>query len=118
MRPAQVRPQNFLPAIHSQRNKPIFNTSGTLKVGGYQANAFGLQDVHGNLWEWVQDCYVDSYIDTPKDGSARKDSIDCKRVNRGGGWVDYPKYLRSASRKWDSPASWFSVLGFRLARTL
>ncbi len=95
-----------------------FNTSGTVKVGSYAANAFGPQDMHGNLWEWVEDCYVDSYKGATTDGSTAEDRINCKRVSRGGGWVDYPKYLRSASRKWDSPASWFSVLGFRLARIL
>jgi formylglycine-generating enzyme required for sulfatase activity len=95
-----------------------FNTSGTVKVGSYPANAFGLHDMHGNLWEWVQDCYVDSYKDSPIDGFPRKDSSGCKRVNRGGGWIDYPKFMRSASRKWDSPTDWFSVLGFRLARTI
>lgn len=95
-----------------------FNTSGTVKVGSYQANVFGLHDMHGNLWEWVQDCYVDNYNDSPIDGSANKDSSGCKRVNRGGGWIDYPKYMRSASRKWDSPADWFSVIGFSLARAI
>ena len=95
-----------------------FDADGAVVVGKYDANGFGLKDMHGNLWEWVQDCYVDSYKNSPEDGSAVKDFAKCKRVTRGGGWGDFPKYLRSASRRWDTPSSWFSVVGFRLARTL
>jgi formylglycine-generating enzyme required for sulfatase activity len=95
-----------------------FDAGGAVSVGNYDANGFGLQDMHGNVWEWVQDCYVDSYKNAPEDGSSIKDFDRCKRVNRGGGWGDYPKYLRSASRGWDTPSSWYSVVGFRLARTL
>ena len=100
------------------KEKAHFDADGAVEVGKYDANGFGLKDMHGNVWEWVQDCYVDSYKGSSDDGSAVPEFDKCRRVNRGGGWGDYPKYLRSASRRWDNPASWFSVVGFRLARAL
>jgi formylglycine-generating enzyme required for sulfatase activity len=100
------------------KDQAHFDADGATSVGNYDANGFGLQDMHGNVCEWVQDCYVDSYTDAPQDGSAVKDYDKCKRVNRGGSWGDYPKYLRSASRRWDTPTSRYSMVGFRVARTL
>lgn len=90
----------------------------TLPVGSFAANPFGLFDVHGNVWEWVQDCYVDSYAGGPTDGSARSSSGCSLRVLRGGSWVSNPGNLRSADRGWNWPGfrNWF--FGFRLARTL
>jgi formylglycine-generating enzyme required for sulfatase activity len=62
----------------------------TLDVGSLPRNAFGLHDMHGNVWEWVEDCYRDSYMGAPTDGSAVT-SGDCGlRVLRGGSWNYYP----------------------------
>ena len=67
-------------------------------VGSFPANAFGLHDMHGNVREFVQDCYKKNYVGAPSDGSAVPDFSDCDRVLRGGAWVDPAKELRSAFR--------------------
>ena len=90
----------------------------TAPVGSFNPNAFGLHDMHGNLWEWVHDCWSDSYQGAPTDGSART-SGDCEsRVLRGGSWFNRPELLRAASRLRDSPGLRYVNLGFRVARTL
>ena len=91
-------------------------------VGSFAANGFGLHDVHGNVWEWVQDCWNGNYIGAPNDGSAWEDwerERDCShRVARGGSWFDYPQHLRATVRGLVDPGSRRRVLGFRVARTL
>ena len=75
----------------------------TVEVGGFAPNAWGLHDVHGNVWEWVQDCWHGSYDGAPIDGSALDGGWrgECSRaVVRGGSWGDVPHYLRSAFRDW------------------
>ena len=90
----------------------------TVEVGTFAANAFGLHDMHGNVWEWVQDCYKDSYTGAPADGSAVT-SGDCTYgVLRGGSWVDDPTFLRSASRNRGTPVIRYFAIGFRVARAL
>lgn len=70
----------------------------TLDVGSMPRNAFGLHDMHGNVWEWVEDCYQPTYRGAPADGSAVA-RTDCRlRVLRGGAWNYYPWALRSAHR--------------------
>jgi formylglycine-generating enzyme required for sulfatase activity len=90
----------------------------TVAVDSFQANPFSLYQVHGNVWEWTEDCYVDSYKGAPTDGSAwtRRDCTD--RVLRGGAWSLDPWYLRSAFRNWGSADFRFYSNGFRVARTL
>jgi formylglycine-generating enzyme required for sulfatase activity len=85
-------------------------------VGRKQANAWGLQDMSGNVWEWVQDCYHDSYQDAPDDGSAREEAECPWRVFRGGAWANYQRALRAASRLRHKPSLSSDDLGFRLAR--
>jgi len=81
-------------------------------------NAFGLYDMHGNVWEWTQDCWNANYSGAPGNGSARE-SGDCgNRVLRGGSWFIIPTYLRSALRSRITPGYRFNYCGFRLARTL
>jgi len=70
----------------------------TAPVGSFQPNRFGLYDMHGNVWEWAQDCYHDSYNGAPTNGVAWESGSCGKRVLRGGSWVNRPDYLRSASR--------------------
>lgn len=94
------------------------NSEGrTHPVGEKKPNAFGLYDMHGNLRQWIEDCYHESYEGAPKDGSAWIDSADCfLRVIRGGNWGDDPEILRSAFRF--SSSEWRSnYVGSRVART-
>ena len=91
---------------------------GTVNVGTYSANKFGLYDVHGNVWEWVQDCYYKNYKRAPKDQRERvkKKQCDGSRVLRGGSWYNIAYYIRSAYRYGNSPSSRHLYNGFRLAQ--
>ena len=91
----------------------------TARVGGYSANGFGLLDVLGNVWEWVEDCWHESYAGAPRGGSAWMSGGECRvRVIRGGSWAYIPRNLRSANRNWDFSEDRYYDLGFRIARTL
>ena len=88
----------------------------TAPVGSFQANAWGLHDMHGNVWEWVQDCYNDNYVGAPTDNSAWT-SGDCGlRVIRGGSWYEGPYYQRSANRTNNTSSDVNELRGFRLAQ--
>ena len=86
-------------------------------VGSYRANAFGLYDMLGNVWEWTEDCWNENYSNVPTDGSAWTAGNCSLRVVRGGSWYVNPRYLRSALRFRDSAALRDSSNGFRVART-
>lgn len=90
----------------------------TSPVGSFKPNSFGLYDMVGNVWQWVQDCYQSGYVGAPDDGSARTDGNCSLRSVRGGSWVSEPRVLRSANRFWYSPENRNNILGFRVARTL
>lgn len=91
----------------------------TAPVGSFAANAFGLHDMHGNVWEWVEDCNHNNYNGAPTDGSAWTAGGDCsRRVVRGGSWDHDPWYLRSGNRGAYSSGNQYDHLGFRVARTL
>jgi formylglycine-generating enzyme required for sulfatase activity len=92
-------------------------TVGTARVGSYQANGWGLYDMHGNVWEWCLDRYASSYPGTVVDpvGAAS----GSYRVGRGGSWFNYAQGCRSADRRADTPSDRGSSSGgFRVARTL
>lgn|GEM_PF-2350712 len=91
------------------------NNRGTVPVKSYQANAFGLYDMHGNAWEWVEDCWNASYTDAPNDGSAWAAGNCAVRVLRGGSWDYDASGLRSANRFYFSSKVRKSNYGFRLA---
>jgi len=91
---------------------------GPQPVGSYSANGFGLYDVHGNVWEWVQDCYASSYRGLPTDGSAHEAAGCGERPARGGCWGNYPRVLRSAIRYPLNATFRLGIVGFRVARTL
>jgi formylglycine-generating enzyme required for sulfatase activity len=75
--------------------------------------------VHGNVWEWCEDIWHDSYIGAPTDGSAWLEGADDRpRVVRGGSWFGNPRILRAASRDRFSTDNRFDGIGIRLARTL
>ena len=90
----------------------------TVPVGRFAANRFGLHDVHGNVREWVQDCWNGGYQGAPRDGSAWERGDCSKRLLRGGSWDFVPRYLRSANRYWNSTGYRNYLNGFRIARTL
>jgi formylglycine-generating enzyme required for sulfatase activity len=90
----------------------------TAPVGSFAANAFGLYDMAGNVWQWTQDCYLENYNGASPDGSAWTGGDCSRRVIRGGSWISIPPILRSAGRFWNTVNSRGNLLGFRVARTL
>ena len=91
----------------------------TSPVGRFVANGYGLHDVAGNVWEWVEDCWHGSYEGAPSDGRAWRSGGDCgPRVMRGGSWGDIPGYLRSAIRGGNTTDYRVGNAGLRVARTL
>jgi formylglycine-generating enzyme required for sulfatase activity len=105
-------------AIESGKDKRALTQVGTLPVDSFKPNPWGLYNVHGNAREWVQDCYKDSYLGAPSNGSAVLDVPGCRRGVRSGSWDYGPKDLRSAFRDWDGFNSRDYFVGFRVARTL
>jgi formylglycine-generating enzyme required for sulfatase activity len=91
---------------------------GTVPVGSFLPNKFGLYEIVGNLWEWTEDCYHNSYEGAPSDGSAWISGVCSHRVVRGGAYNRSPEYLRSANRQRFTADSRIDVLGFRVGRTL
>ena len=100
------------------RNKSCSDGVGkrAAAVGRYQPNGYGLYDMHGNVWEWVQDCRNKSYTGAPSDGRAWELGECGQRMVRGGAWYDDPPYLRSAKRGWFTHSSRYDGRGFRLAQ--
>jgi formylglycine-generating enzyme required for sulfatase activity len=91
----------------------------TAPVGSFAPNRFGLYDMVGNVFAWVEDCVHGNYDGAPDDGSAWIEGGNCKgRVVRGGSWFNNPEFLRSANRGGNSSDDRISGLGFRVGRTL
>ena len=96
----------------------LWDGEKTAQVGKFSPNPFGLHDTAGNVFEWVADCYHDTFADAPSDGSAI-DKPGCgKRVIRGGAWSFPPKEIRSANRWRDFPSRRSDDTGFRVVREL
>jgi formylglycine-generating enzyme required for sulfatase activity len=105
-------------ATYGGSAKGVFRLN-TIEVGSLnKPNAFGLHDMHGNVWEWVEDCYQDNYNGAPTDGSVKLSASCSTRVVRGGSWRDDPQNLRSANRYGYLPGYRYAFIGFRVARTL
>jgi formylglycine-generating enzyme required for sulfatase activity len=90
----------------------------TTPVGSYQANAWGLFDMHGNVWEWCRDWYKDDYYQHSPPADPPGPSEGSLRVRRGGSWYDDGQYCRSAYRYRLEPAIRFNGLGFRVSLVL
>jgi formylglycine-generating enzyme required for sulfatase activity len=91
---------------------------GTAPVGSYKPNAFGLQDMLGNVWEWTDDPWHDNYENAPDDGSVWNDGgAPGRRVLRGGAWGYVPRDVRAGVRVGIVRGGRYGDVGFRLART-
>ncbi len=114
---------NFWIGVLSWRNKACSDGyRRTSPVGSFSSNDWGLHDVIGNVWEWVEDCWHGDYSGAPTDGSVWTSGGDCgNRVLRGGSWFNPPSVLRSGYRA-RNPAGFLydshGFYGFRIARTL
>ena len=101
------------------KSQAQFDSAGkTVAVGSFQPNAFGLYDMHGNVWEWVQDCWNGSYTGAPTDGSAWTAGDCSHRIVRGGSWGSDAGVLRATNRGRSSAANRTDSFGFRVGRTL
>jgi eukaryotic-like serine/threonine-protein kinase len=90
----------------------------TLPVDGFSPNAYGLNDTHGNVREWMQDCWNENYDGAPTDGSSWMDG-DCNlAVHRGGAWSSGGTWLRSADRNGQGRGFRVTYIGFRVARSV
>ncbi len=90
----------------------------TVPVRSFEPNAFGLYQVHGNVFEWVEDCWTSTYANASSDQRAVSMEGCERHVVRGGSWAHAPRYLRSADRGLSGTASRSRYRGFRVAMTL
>jgi formylglycine-generating enzyme required for sulfatase activity len=90
----------------------------TLPIDASEPNPFGLLQVHGNVREWVEDCWNESLAGLPRDGSPRTGGDCSRRVVRGGSWDDEPKDVRAAKRFPQGSADRRPQVGFRIGREL
>ncbi|PHY19431.1 hypothetical protein CSW59_10255 [Caulobacter sp. BP25] len=93
-------------------------TNATVPVGGYAPNRFGIYDMAGNVWEWVEDCFTLTYDTAPADGGANAGGDCGRRMLRGGGWNTPDNFLRPAARGRNKVDFRDNDFGFRIARDL
>jgi eukaryotic-like serine/threonine-protein kinase len=107
---------NYNNSVYSTEQSNYWQTSN---VGNFPANAFGLYDMHGNVWEWCADYWHENYQGAPVDGSVWLSNDDAKsRVIRGGSWKNSARLCRSAYRSWNPQDGRGNLLGFRVALSL
>jgi formylglycine-generating enzyme required for sulfatase activity len=95
-----------------------WDVTQTAPVGSFAPNQFGLYDMVGNVWQWVEDCLHDDYSRAPVDGSAWMTGDCAQHRLRGGSWASLPDEIRSANRARSAIGDRLSIIGFRVARTL
>ena len=100
------------------RDKAQFSARQTVEVGRFPANGWGCHDMHGNVWEWVEDNWHPDYRGAPQDGLVWPSGEASLRVVRGGSWRFNPHSLRSAARIGLRSVLEYNDVGFRVARTL
>lgn len=98
--------------------EPTDATVFPVPVGSYKPNTWGLHDMHGNAWEWVQDWYGENYYANSPVSDPQGPETGRTRVRRGGGWNSFPVWLRTSFRNTSPPDTRCSNLGFRVARDL
>jgi formylglycine-generating enzyme required for sulfatase activity len=109
-----TRATKWYPGWHACRDGHVY----TAPAGRLAPNAFGLHDMIGNAWEWVEDCWNDSHAGAPGDSSPRLTGDCTRRVYRGGAWRSYPDLARSALRSHAEAGLRHALIGFRVAREL
>jgi formylglycine-generating enzyme required for sulfatase activity len=108
-------PFHFGRTISSDQANINLHLHRTTAVGSYKPNAFGLYDMHGNVWEWCQDWYGEDFDkESPKQDPTGPES-GTWRVLRGGSWFDIPGDCRAASRNANAPGNHYDHFGFRVA---
>lgn len=90
----------------------------TAPVGRYAPNAFGLHDMHGNVWEWVSDWYGEDYYARSPSDDPQGPADGSVKVRRGGSWHTWPLYARCAFRNWNTVQTRYTLVGIRLVREL
>lgn len=106
-------------ASYIYRNEaPGYCRGHSLPVGSFPPNAWGLYDIHGNVWEWLADDWHETYRGAPTDGSVWVGSAQEGKVVRGGSWQHGPSALRCAQRGWNYPDLGYEDVGFRVVREL
>ena len=98
----------------------VWDDDLTAPVGSFAPNAFGLHDMNGNVYEWVEDCWHSNYLGAPSDGSAWTRGGVCQiRILRGGSYDDTPILVRSANRDGNLASDRYNLFsGIRVSRTL
>jgi formylglycine-generating enzyme required for sulfatase activity len=105
-------------ALYDNRNKYLVFTPRTEPVNSFKPNRWGLYQVHGNVFEWTEDCWNETYSGAPADGSAWTTANCNSHVIRGGCFLNSPDNLRSAYRQECPTVDQANGVGFRVARTL
>ena len=116
-RAGTTTPYNFGVTISADQ-AAVGGSDKTVPVGSYPPNAFGLHEVHGNVWEWTDDCWHDSYARAPSDSRVWNTGDCSRRVIRGGSWNFRPSKARSANREWNGFGVGNIHIGFRVVSTV
>ncbi|MGK7918001.1 MAG: SUMF1/EgtB/PvdO family nonheme iron enzyme [Prochloraceae cyanobacterium] len=106
---------NYNATVTYAEEPPGDDSRETTSVGSFPANAFGLYDMHGNLWEWCADSWHSNYEEAPTDGSAWEDDDNQYRLLRGGSWSNYADFCRSDNRSYNYPDILYNIIGMRVA---